>query len=374
MKKLLTVLIFAALFLSCSDQEHLETTTLADVGEKALKNATQSIDLPFEGALPLFLSESEYPRIQNLTITGFMNQDDFDVLAQLPALTTLDLSGATIVGANYMGRTMADAIPDSLFHSHTKIQSVIFPPSTKYIGKGAFAWCKTLTSAPLPASLTMLGESAFFFTGITEIDIPPALRTIGKYAYSNSNLLNVYIPSTVFKVFEQAFAYNYNIETIEIAGADINILEGCFAGQKNNFKSLILNEGLKVIPKYFINSMQYAGNNVQITLPNSVEVIRASAFHSIALSQDSLYLPDNLKELHSTAFNATDRFLNAIFLRNPENLTLVENFLHIMPYHNTEGDFYYKNIILHVPPGKGAGLDTHPVFSKFGAIVEDYID
>jgi|GEM_PF-1869234 len=119
---------------------------------------------------------------KTLTVTGNIDARDFKTMRDaMTALTTIDLSGATIVqytGTEGTGGLTsmsypANELPKSAFNSKTTLISLACPSSINAVGDYAFYDCNNLTSVNIPASVNSL--KAFAFSGcssLTSITIP----------------------------------------------------------------------------------------------------------------------------------------------------------------------------------------------------------
>ena len=82
------------------------------------------------------------------------------------------------------------------------------PEGVTEIGTNAFLNCKGLTQAVIPASVTLIGASAFQGTGITTIAVPESVTSIEDYCFSDCDkLTTVTLPASVTKIGDGAFAY-----------------------------------------------------------------------------------------------------------------------------------------------------------------------
>ena len=83
--------------------------------------------------------------------------------------------------------------------------------------KRAFYRCKELKEINLPNSVTEIGEEAFYFCGIEELELPTNLKIIGDSAFFRcKNLRTVYIPTSVRTIGRWAFHGCSRLERIEI--------------------------------------------------------------------------------------------------------------------------------------------------------------
>jgi hypothetical protein len=75
----------------------------------------------------------------------------------------------------------------------TAVTGVIIPDSVTNIGSRAFAKCKCLTSVTLPDSVTSIDFYAFCKTGITSINIPASVASMGNWVFNGcSGLASAY--------------------------------------------------------------------------------------------------------------------------------------------------------------------------------------
>lgn len=89
-------------------------------------------------------------------------------------------------------------------------------PKCEYIGSTAFMWCNNLRSISFP-NLVAIDTQAFF--GCSNLSIfgeMPKLSTIGTYAFGQCSFSEVDLPATLTKIYELAFAYNYDLEKVTL--------------------------------------------------------------------------------------------------------------------------------------------------------------
>ena len=85
--------------------------------------------------------------------------------------------------------------------------SYTIPSSVASIGRGAFYYCRGLTSVAIPSSVSSIGVDAFYYCdGLTSVTIPSSVSSIGDYAFDScSGLTSVTIPSSVSSIGDSAF-------------------------------------------------------------------------------------------------------------------------------------------------------------------------
>lgn len=165
--------------------------------------------------------------VSELIISGTIDVRDFSFMAEeMSSLTDVDMSAAKIKGytcaaaESYFGQRgsfAADAIPAYGFFG-SKLKTVKLPASLKEIGEAAFAGCKLLGGVDIPPSVETVGNSAFYSSAITAVNVPAG--KIGDKAFAGCRMLaSVNIGSSVETVGNSAFAACPKLEVVEIAAA-----------------------------------------------------------------------------------------------------------------------------------------------------------
>ena len=158
----------------------------------------RTIHVETAGTLSQLLSEAMQANLTSLTLTGIINDADFDTLENMPKLKELDLSGA---------KTPSNIIPDEAlgyeFHG---------------VG-GSYAKSNSnLKKIILPEGIISIGEFAFGgIDSLTVINIPSTVRQIKKHAFARTNIEHVHIPAEVTIIERAAFERNKNLKTLEFA-------------------------------------------------------------------------------------------------------------------------------------------------------------
>ena len=184
-------------------------------------------------------------------------------------------------------------IPDGMFYKATELTDLVLPEDITRIGDSAF-YGSGLTEIDIPASVKHM-NSAFngsniekvnldknisaipdgAFRGasrLTDIVLPKGLKTIGEHAFDGTaSLTSVELPDTLTTIGSDAFR-NSGVEELYIP-ASVSSMFGAF--YESNITSLELDEDICVIP----DGMFYgAGKLISIHLPEKLRQIGEHAF------------------------------------------------------------------------------------------------
>ena len=131
------------------------------------------------------------------------------------------------------------------------------PDSIKTVGERAFYLCKGFTGLKLSASLTKIEERSFaHMYGLkTEVVIPEWVTEIGEGAFSCSHMPSVRFPSTLKKIWKQAFCLTFGL---------------------TNYSTITLPNGLEVIEDEAFDSCYFKN---AVVLPASIKSIGKKAFY-----------------------------------------------------------------------------------------------
>ncbi|MGM9733382.1 MAG: leucine-rich repeat protein, partial [Prevotella sp.] len=154
---------------------------------------------------------SDKTLIRNLTVTGSLNADDVAYLNALPNtlyyMEKLDLGGTALDG---------NAITDRMFYA-TSYKNIVLPSTVTSIGSEAFRNSRRLSSITLPESLLTIGSYAFAQTGLTSIEIPDAVTTMGHRGLQEcSALTTIKIGNGVTEIPECWAEYCDNLQEVTI--------------------------------------------------------------------------------------------------------------------------------------------------------------
>ena len=176
------------------------------------------------------------------------------------------------------------SIASGFLYYNKNIKKVRIPNGVEYIGDKAFKW-SGLTSIEIPDSVTTIGNSAFDMCWLLEdVTIGENITNIGEDAFNGTKFLNNYSTGDVYigKVY-----YKYKGEMP--SGTSINIKEGT--------------KGIASCAFYNHSGL------TSVIMPNSVISIGENAFF-LCSNLNDITISDNLEEIGFQAFNDTAFYNN----------------------------------------------------------------
>ncbi|MDE5599592.1 MAG: leucine-rich repeat domain-containing protein, partial [Ureaplasma sp.] len=235
------------------------------------------------------------------------------------------------------------------FQGCRDLREIVFPPNLNYIGSYTFSECTSLTSIVLPNTITTMygnifrgcialetitlsnlcnspfGEYNFYGCSSLKNIILNGVKptTIGNSTFYNcSNLVNFNIPSTITTIGQYAFN-NTGIRTINIPSSMKAIEHGVFYNC-HYLSSVTIPNSVTSISSY---SFYYCDKLTSLFLPNNLQSLGTAAFQ-LCTSLTEVTLPNSLTSIGDWVFSNS----NSTTPINPNfviyvNSTTVENLI-----------------------------------------------
>ena len=320
-----------------------------------------SIMLTEAGSLPHLFEGTASIELEQLTISGYMNGDDFKFLRLLlgaPLLpdehyieskvSKIDLSDADIVegGASYDGSrfTTDNQISTGLLADCINLRDIILPNTAATLARDAFSRCSSLeyltissdTKSVLPsAGCTCLksirvSDANTHFTAIDGVLFNSDATEIIWFPLGKTG--NYSLPPTITRIGENAF-FGTGITGLEIPPSVTSIGRGAFAGS----------------------------SLTEISLPDNITNISEGMFQNCTLLT-TLRLGKATEFIGNFVFDGTD--IKNLYVSAP-----------IPPFTSEDAFFNLtssitENCVLHVPYGCKAVYRNHPDWGNFSVIEE----
>lgn len=191
--------------------------------------------------------------------------------------------GAVVTG--YIGGKKSIILPDTLgglpvteigsgAFKQTELNYVVCPASVKIIGSSAFYFCTQLVGVEMPG-VESIGESAFMGDMLLrEVSFPATLKEIGDSAFSTCpSLKSVSLPVGLTAIENGAF-FSTGVEEITIPGS-VSTLAGSAFRDCHELRTVTVEEGVTEIIK---NAFSYDENLKTVKLPASVTSLHRETF------------------------------------------------------------------------------------------------
>ena len=144
-------------------------------------------------------------------------------------------------------------------------------------------------------------EYAFYQESyLTDVTFPEGLEIIGQWAFSETRVKNLVLPSTLVTMGEDAFSHGIDLKSITILGGIKELPQGAFYNCKD-LQEVVLYDGITSIG---LAAFERCTRLESIQLPESVEIIGERAFMGCDRLTE-IRLPSNLKTLEMNAFRET---------------------------------------------------------------------
>ena len=195
--------------------------------------------------------------------------------------------------------------------SRLPLVEVELPPAVLTIGTGAFAGCQDLLRVSLPAKLQAIGDSAFAACpSLTSIVLPKEVEHIGRYAFAGCTNLqkirvekgNIHFAVKGGAIYDASWhmllawpAAKGNVEVVsDVEKIGVGAFAGCSALQ-----SIVLSQKVNEIGE---GAFRNSGLR-NISLPRGLKTVAPYTFANTRLS--SIVLPLGTQEIEQSAFEGS---------------------------------------------------------------------
>ena len=309
------------------------------------------ITLTTAGTLDTKVSGTE----TSLVIRGPLNSADLKVLRDMCVnknLTSLDISGANIVGGNTTkyysdySATDNDVLPKYLFYN-SKLETLVLPSSIKELDNYCFAYSSGLTTITIPASVTNLTSYCFYgcsaltaiyvengntnythYSGVlytkdgktlvkypegksgTSYTVNSGVTSISNQAFANAKLTSVTLPTTLKELGYSVFSYSA-LTTLSIPASVTTVTTSTFSAMSSltsfsvaSGNTVLSNDSRGVLfdkNKTVLKAYPQGNTSTTYTIPSTVTEVEYDAFWTNRYLT-KITLPDNVTTIGGYAF------------------------------------------------------------------------
>lgn len=154
----------------------------------------------------------------------------------------------------------------------TKLETVdLSNTQIKKLPNGSFYNCEKLNDVKLPIELTDIGERAFYKSAIASITFPSSLQKIDAWAFQNTKLTNVVIPTKTGHIGDGAFSDNAKLTTVVVNGLECYLAVSAFAECGNLKDVYITSDNEPVAGRY---GYPFTNDPTVHVVPNYLETFK----------------------------------------------------------------------------------------------------
>ena len=223
-----------------------------------------------------------------------------------------------------------DQIMPRAFYRNTSVVFVSIPDSVHSIGIEAFMECENLTTAPLPASLQYIGNSAFgqcwcySGDGNYTLIIPSTVTYVGEYAFEYGYLTQIFVPLSVTHAGQYAFAAYATVYCAApekpqgwhdmALGANAAYWNFDRFTTQDGFCAMILRDNTAII-------VSYQGEEKIVAIPATIEGATVTTLQLKALEYGrfhTLIIPDTITVIEDYGIQRSDLLILCQATQKPE--------------------------------------------------------
>lgn len=209
------------------------------------------------------------------------------------AVTGMGTATATdvIIPSEYLGQPVV-SIADGAFRSNRSVEYVTISDSVRTVGEEAFYDCTALKQIWL-GKIEELGSLSLCSQGITEVELPDTLKTIGSAVFSSLKMDRIHIPASVENIGARAFSgCDFEAITVDPANTHYRSVNNCVIGPVTD------QDGTRTV-------LLFGCKNSRIPNDPSFTEIYDAAFAGL-VGVDELVIPDGIEKIGSGVFSDSD--------------------------------------------------------------------
>lgn len=175
------------------------------------------------------------------------------------------------------------------------------PDGLEYIGNRAFAYNKSLNKIIIPESIKCIGECAFAYSSLEEVELPDNLKEISKGAFAVTSLKRIDLPPTLEKIGKAAFVDCLQLEEINLPETVTYIGDAAFSDCDSLTEFKIPSKLETINPRTF----QGMDSLKEINIPSTVKTIGEAAFR-FCYDVNKITIANGVESIGDYAFRDTN--------------------------------------------------------------------
>jgi len=291
--------------------------TVETIGEYAFSNATLLVTIILPDALTIIENDAfRSSGLVSITIGSNIQQIEYNAFYYCTNLTTV----------NFESNSQLSVIGSRAF-INTAILSITIPASVTIIDFQAFDDCRQLSELLFEenSNLLFIGSFAFNNTNLESVNLPYGVETIDSSAFKDSNLNEIFIPSSVVNIYANIFQYvptglivktdyvskpagweTWSEDTVTVIWGYLETIDN----GKFVYASTVSNEAVLL-------GLSESNVDFDIVIPSAFNMyqvtrIAVGAFEN-NISIISVFIPNTLQAISAYAFNGATNLETVIF-------------------------------------------------------------
>lgn len=198
----------------------------------------------------------------------------------------------SLMTVNYNAADCSKEIGDDIFKSCGSLKKVNIGDEVLVIPQRLFYNCSSINDLSMGSSVTMIHDSAFYGTSITNVTLPETLTTIENGAFAATNLTMITIPCNVTTIGKAFSACD------ELTTLNYNAIHCTEYAMNNTIEILNIGSSVKVLPEKLVANCEKLR---QVTIPENVTKISFRAFY-MCKGLTEIAIPSSIVSIDSEAF------------------------------------------------------------------------
>ena len=195
----------------------------------------------------------------------------------------------------------ATSFVDNAFFDEKRLTYVSFGEGVVNVGKYAFHGCRAMRNVFFSETLKSIGYGAFMYVGVSVVDIPDTLTTLGELSFFQCpNITTISIGAGVTEIPDKAFLNCLKVSSLTIGENVQKIGYQAFEASKG-LTELVIPDSVKTIGG---SAFANCDSITKLTIGSSVESIGTNAFSSLIKLQNVICRAENPPSVDYGTFNA----------------------------------------------------------------------